>query len=167
MPPPRVAVEVSNTATQLGRLLAQSDLVSILSESQLQGPAGEGLVALSFAEARFVRKIGALTRKGSVLPPLAQRFRELLLESAAAPARTARKRTVNSAAAAPRDDPHEVPEGRDERRRLFHDHGRFVDRDDGRRGSEAALPVRTAGWRGPSRPTRPATARAPAPALRP
>jgi DNA-binding transcriptional LysR family regulator len=84
MPPPRVAVEVSNTATQLGRLLAQSDLVSILSESQLQGPTGEGLVALSFAEARFVRKIGALTRKDSVLAPLAQRFRELLLESASA-----------------------------------------------------------------------------------
>lgn len=82
LPPPRVAVEVSNTATQLGRLLAQSDLVSILSESQLQGAAGEGLVALAFAEARFVRTIGAVTRKDSVLPPLAQRFLELLREDA-------------------------------------------------------------------------------------
>lgn len=83
LPPPRVAVEVSNTATQLGRLLAQSDLVSILSESQLQGPAGEGLVALAFAEARFVRTVGAVTRKDGVLPPLAQRFLELLREDAA------------------------------------------------------------------------------------
>lgn len=82
LPPPRVAVEVSNTATQLGRLLAQSDLVSILSESQLQGPPGEGLVALGFAEARFVRTIGAVTRKDSALPPLAQRFLELLREDA-------------------------------------------------------------------------------------
>lgn len=81
LPPPRVAVEVSNTAAQLGKLLAQSDLVSILSESQLQGPAGEGLVPLPFVEARFVRTIGALTRKGAPLPPLAQRFLELLQET--------------------------------------------------------------------------------------
>ena len=98
LPPPRVAVEVSNTATQLGRLLAHSDLVSILSESQLQGPAGDGLVALPFVEARFVRTIGAVTRKGATLPPLAQRFLELLQETSG-PAKSPappRRRVANS-----------------------------------------------------------------------
>lgn len=94
LPPPRVAVEVSNTASQLSRLLVHSDLVSILSESQLQGPAGEGLAALPMADARFVRTIGALTRKGAALPPLAQRFLELLRETAAAPAGRSRARAT-------------------------------------------------------------------------
>jgi DNA-binding transcriptional LysR family regulator len=96
LPPPRVAVEVGNTAAQLSRLLVQSDLVSIVSESQLQGPAGEGLVALPFVEARFLRTIGALTRKGATLPPLAQRFLELLQEESASrkAAGPARRRAI-------------------------------------------------------------------------
>jgi len=82
LPPPRVAVEVSNTAGQLSRLLAHSDLVSIMSEAMLAGPAGEGLSALPFAEARFTRAIGVLVRKGHPLPPLAKRFLEILREDA-------------------------------------------------------------------------------------
>lgn len=78
MPPPRVAVEVSTTAGQLSRLLVHSDLVAIMNEINLAGPGGEGLVALPFAEARFKRTIGALTRKGHALPPLAARFLEIL-----------------------------------------------------------------------------------------
>jgi DNA-binding transcriptional LysR family regulator len=93
LPPPRVAVEVSNTAAQLSRLLAHSDLVSILSESQLQGPAGAGLAPLPFAEARLLRTIGALRRKGAVLPPLAQRFLELLQEGAGKEVRRSRERS--------------------------------------------------------------------------
>lgn len=92
LPPPRVAVEVGNTAVQLSRLVAHSDLVTILSESQLQSAAGEGLVPLQIAEARFMRTIGALTRKHAALPPLAQRFLELLQEASAPPRRAARKR---------------------------------------------------------------------------
>ena len=97
LPPPRVAIEVSSTAAQMSRLLVHSDLVSILTESQLQGMAGEGLVALPMADARFLRTIGALTRKGAVLPPLAQRFLELLRETSAQPqraGRTARRATA-------------------------------------------------------------------------
>jgi DNA-binding transcriptional LysR family regulator len=82
MPPPRVAVEVNNTAGQLSRLVANSDLVSIISEAMLSGPAGEGLVPRPFAEARFPRAIGVVVRRGHVLPPLARRFVEILRESA-------------------------------------------------------------------------------------
>ncbi|HEY0824515.1 MAG TPA: LysR substrate-binding domain-containing protein, partial [Ramlibacter sp.] len=85
LPPPRVAVEVSNTAGQLSRLLAHSDLVSIMSEAMLAGPPGEGLSPLPFAEARFTRAIGVLMRKGHALPPLARRFLEILQEDAGAP----------------------------------------------------------------------------------
>lgn len=90
LPPPKVAVEVSNTAVQLSRMVAHSDLVTIFSESQLQTPAAEGLAVLPMADARFMRTIGALTRKGVPLPPLAQRFLELLLEAASAPRRRKR-----------------------------------------------------------------------------
>ena len=83
LPPPRVVVEVSNTAGSLARLLLHSDLVSIMSETTLQGPAGAGLAALPMADARFTRPIGALTRRGAALPPLAQRFLDLLRENAA------------------------------------------------------------------------------------
>ena len=83
MPPPKVAVEVNNTAGQLSRLVVRSDLVSIMSEATLSGPSGEGLVALPFAEARFPRAIGVVTRRGHVLPPLAKRFVEILKEGAA------------------------------------------------------------------------------------
>jgi DNA-binding transcriptional LysR family regulator len=44
----------------------------------LAGLAGEGLAPLPFAEARFTRAIGVVTRTGHVLPPLAQRFLEIL-----------------------------------------------------------------------------------------
>jgi DNA-binding transcriptional LysR family regulator len=73
-------VDVSNTAGQLSRLLAHSDLVSIMSEATLSGPGGEGLVPWPFAEARFRRAIGVVTRKGHALPPLARRFLEILRE---------------------------------------------------------------------------------------
>lgn len=84
LPPPRVAVEVSTTAGQLTRLLTQSDLVSIMSETMMHEAPGQGLVALPIADARFRRTIGALTRKGGVLPPLAQRFLEMLPRAARA-----------------------------------------------------------------------------------
>ncbi|SEB09343.1 LysR family transcriptional regulator [Variovorax sp. YR216] len=82
MPPPRVAVEVSNTASQLSRLVIRSDLVALMSQAMLAGPAGEGLAPLPFAEACFAREIGALMRKDHVLSPLARRFLEILRETA-------------------------------------------------------------------------------------
>jgi DNA-binding transcriptional LysR family regulator len=101
LPPPRVAVEVGNTAAQLSQLIAHSDLVAILSESQLRTPAGEGLVPLPFAEARFQRTIGAMTRRHAPLPPLAQRFLDLLQAAAQESARKgAAKRAARSETAA-------------------------------------------------------------------
>ncbi|MDM0029528.1 LysR family transcriptional regulator [Variovorax saccharolyticus] len=82
LPPPRVAVEVSNTASQLSGLLVRSDLVALMSEAMLAGPRGEGLVPLPFADARFTRAIGVVTRKHHVLSPLAMRFMEILREGA-------------------------------------------------------------------------------------
>ena len=84
MPPPRVAVEVSNTAGSLSRLLVHSDLVSIMSATTLAGTLGAGLVALPMSDARFTRAIGVLARRGAVLPPLAERFLQILRENAAA-----------------------------------------------------------------------------------
>ncbi|OUL98308.1 hypothetical protein A8M77_32315 [Variovorax sp. JS1663] len=103
LPPPRVTVEMGNTAGgQLNQLIAQSDLVSIMSESQLGTSSGQGLAPLPMAEARFTRTIGALTRRGVVLPPLAQRFLELLEETARgeAGAGPARRRSASAAPAA-------------------------------------------------------------------
>lgn len=53
-----------------------------MSEASLAGPGGEGLVPLPFAEARFTRPIGVVTRKGHALPPLARRFVEILRDVA-------------------------------------------------------------------------------------
>lgn len=86
LPPPRVAVEVSTTAVQLSRLLVHSDLVSIMSETSLAGREGEGLACLPFAEARFTRAVGVVTRKGHMLPPLARRFVEILQDARESPA---------------------------------------------------------------------------------
>jgi DNA-binding transcriptional LysR family regulator len=87
LPPPRVVVEVSTTAGSLSRLLVHSDLVSIMSEASLAGPEGQGLTPLGIPEARFRRAIGALTRKEGTLPPLAQRFLQVLQETARPDAR--------------------------------------------------------------------------------
>ena len=80
LPPPNIVVEVNNTAGQLSRILQQSDLVSIMSESMLAGTSGVGLTALPMADARFSRAVGIMTLHDRALPPLAQRFVDLLLE---------------------------------------------------------------------------------------
>ena len=82
LPPPRVAIEVSNTAGQLAELLAHSDLLAIASDLQLAGPLGRVLAPLPLPQARFPRQVGVVMRRGARLPPLAQRFLEMLRESA-------------------------------------------------------------------------------------
>lgn len=92
LPPPRVAVEVSNTGGgQLNPMILQSDLVSIMSASLLGGAAAQGLVPLTIAEARFTRTIGVLMRKEAPLPPLAERLLELLQATSAVRAVDARR----------------------------------------------------------------------------
>lgn len=83
LPPPRVVVEVNNTAAQLSQLLRQTDLLSVMSESMLPTEAGRNLTALPLADARLRRSVGVLTPQGVPLSPLAQRFLELLVASAA------------------------------------------------------------------------------------
>lgn len=78
LPPPRIALEVSNTSAQMGQVLRATDLVSLMSESMLAGPAGQGLQALSFAQARIKRVVGIAMRKQSAQPALTTRFVELL-----------------------------------------------------------------------------------------
>lgn len=82
LPAPRVVVEVNNTTAQLTGLLLGSDLVALMSESMLSSPGHRGLAALPFAEARFRRHIGVMTRRDTRLPPLAERFVQLLGEIA-------------------------------------------------------------------------------------
>lgn len=78
LPPPKVFVEVSESAAPLTELLRRSDLVALMSQAMLGTHAGRGVVALPFAEARFSRRIGVVARRTGALPLLAQRFRELL-----------------------------------------------------------------------------------------
>lgn len=78
LPPPRVGVEVNDSAAPLTELLRRTDLVALMSEAMLTTQAGRGLAALPFAEARFTRRIGVTTRSPQALPPLALRFLELL-----------------------------------------------------------------------------------------
>lgn len=80
LPPPRVVVEVGNTAAQLTGLLLGSDLIALMSESLLASPHNRGVAALPLADARFRRQIGVMTRRDARLPPLAERFIEILRE---------------------------------------------------------------------------------------
>lgn len=81
LPPPRVAVEVNNTAAPLVSLILHSDLISIMSESMLDAHGPGSICALPLAEARFSRDVGVLTRRDAPLPPLAERFVEILERS--------------------------------------------------------------------------------------
>ena len=80
LPPPRVVIEVGNTAAQLTGLLLGSDLIALMSESLLSSPNNRGVVALPLADARLRRQIGVLTRRDARLPPLAERFIQILRE---------------------------------------------------------------------------------------
>lgn len=82
LPAPRVALEVSNTASQMGQILHETDLVSIMSESMLGSASGHGLVALPLPQARIRRPVGIALPRHSASTPLRERFIELLVQSA-------------------------------------------------------------------------------------
>ena len=82
LPPPRIALEVSNTSAQMRQILRDTDLVSLMSVSMLRDPAGQGLVMLPLAQARYRRTVGVAWRREVSLPPLARRFADLLVETA-------------------------------------------------------------------------------------
>lgn len=83
LPPPQVALEVSNTSAQMGQILRETDLVSILSASMLAGMSGKGLAVLPLAQARFRRVVGVCLLRQATRPPLTTRMIELLVETAA------------------------------------------------------------------------------------
>ena len=82
LPAPRITLEVSNTASQMGQILRDTDLVSIMSEPMLASPAGKGLVVLPLPQARISRSVGITLLRQSVLQPLSGRFIELLQDAA-------------------------------------------------------------------------------------
>ncbi len=82
LPPPRIALEVSNTAGQMRQILRDTNLVSLMNESMLAGEAGEGLEVLALPQARVRRAVGISMLKDAQLQPLAARFVELLGQAA-------------------------------------------------------------------------------------
>lgn len=82
LPPPRVAVEVSNTTAPLVDLLVHSDLISIQSVGRLDGRVGRQLEVLPVPGSRFEREVGVLHLRDRLLPPLGQRFMEILMHAA-------------------------------------------------------------------------------------
>jgi DNA-binding transcriptional LysR family regulator len=82
LPPPRITLEVSNTAGQMRKILHETDLVSLLSESMLASEALDGLKVLPLTQARINRVVGITLLKQTTLQPLASRFVELLTQGA-------------------------------------------------------------------------------------
>lgn len=82
LPPPKIALEVSNTSGQMGPILHETDLVSIMSESMLVGPAGKGLEVLPLPQARIQRVVGMAWLRHVQQQPLAARLVQLLKETA-------------------------------------------------------------------------------------
>lgn len=78
LPPPHVAVEVDSSALHMRELIRRSDLLSLMGERDLQSELGRGLQPLPLEDARWARTVGFMTRENSFLPPLAERFIELL-----------------------------------------------------------------------------------------
>jgi len=85
LPPPRIALEVSNTSGQMGQILRETDLVSIMSESMLTGSSGQGLEVLPLAQARIRRVVGISLLKQVRQQPLTTRFAQLLVQTAPVP----------------------------------------------------------------------------------
>lgn len=81
LPAPKIALEVSNTSGLMGSILRESNLVSIMSESMLAGPSGQGLEVLPFPQARIKRVVGMAWLKHAQHQPLAARWIQLLKET--------------------------------------------------------------------------------------
>ncbi len=82
LPPPRVVVEVNNTTVQLIELLQQSDLLTIVSQSMVDDYPPGTLAALPLPQLRFPRQVSAFVRRGVTPSPLAERFLDVLKETA-------------------------------------------------------------------------------------
>lgn len=81
MPPPKIALEVSHSGGQMGQILRDTDLVSIMSASMLAGSAGQGLEVLPLSQARVKRTVGITLPKHAPRHPLTIRMIELLVQT--------------------------------------------------------------------------------------
>lgn len=84
LPAPRVALEVSSSVSQLIGLVQRSDLLTIISDRTLNSGAGQGLTTLDFPDGIWRRQVGLMMREGAFVPPLVNRFVDLLREVCAA-----------------------------------------------------------------------------------
>ena len=82
LPPPRITLEVSNTVGQMRKILHETDLASLMSESMLASEVRDGLQVLPLTQARIHRAVGITLLKQTTLQPLASRFVELLTHGA-------------------------------------------------------------------------------------
>ena len=79
---PKIVLQVNNTASQMRQVLAETDLVSLLTDSMLVGKLGKGLTVLPLPQARMRRVVGITRLKSAPLQPITSRFVELLTQCA-------------------------------------------------------------------------------------
>ncbi|MGX9937890.1 LysR family transcriptional regulator [Advenella kashmirensis] len=75
---PNVVVETNSSSIALIRMVRNSDLLTIATESALIHPEHSNLRPIPLKEARWSRVVGVTTRHDAYLSPLVQRFIELL-----------------------------------------------------------------------------------------
>lgn len=80
LPLPVAAVEVGSSSAPLLGLVRRSDLLALMSDALRATGVGADLVTLPLPQAVWRRPVGVMTRQAGTLPPLAQRFIELLQE---------------------------------------------------------------------------------------
>ncbi|WP_370678903.1 LysR family transcriptional regulator [Comamonas sp. GB3 AK4-5] len=80
---PRIAIETVVSTSLLTTLIRESDLVTIMTEQVLQGPAGKDLVALPYEGATFESGLRLFYRRNASLSPVVRRFRDALVQALA------------------------------------------------------------------------------------
>lgn len=76
-PPPNVALEVSESASQIWPMLRGTDFLTLFGEAATRTPQTRGLVTFNSEQARFKRTI-ALYRRGDEASPIVDRCTEIL-----------------------------------------------------------------------------------------
>jgi len=76
-PPPVVALEVSESVSQIWPMLPGTDFLTLFGEAATRTPQARGLTTFSAEQARFQRRI-ALYRRSDEVSPIVDRCVELL-----------------------------------------------------------------------------------------
>lgn len=80
LPPPRVAVESTTSPTAFAELLRHSDLIGLMPPRFLHQSEGAGLVAVEGPDMAWQHELAVCWRAGGYLSPLAQDFRDAMVE---------------------------------------------------------------------------------------